>query len=270
MAFALAVLALGGATSARAEAPEGAYTIPFSDGAGLAVPSGGSEACATARGIETCLALPLETGVFGTMVSPEDPNTLQLSIASPDVSSNLVVTRAVGLLSGTHRRPTAIVELGAQGTITEGTITSSARASSLLRCKLDPELADTLLCRGKLGLCVFNVGGDLLGCTTLPLATRLALVERTFDLELELATDADGVVTGSAFVRFGEDEGFPRGVTGKYDPRSDTASLKLEAFDNALGSKLVLKRVRFVAGGASGGRIVYRLAGQKGSVELPE
>ena len=60
----------------------------------------------------------------------------------------------------------------------------------------------------------------------------------------------------------------PRLVTGKYDARSDTATLKLVGFDAGVGNKMVMKRVTFSAGTLSGGRIVYQIYGQKGRIEL--
>jgi hypothetical protein len=269
-ALVFAAVWLCAAAASRAEEPAGAYTIPFLGDAALAVPAGGSSDCAEARGIETCLALPLKTNPVGTLTPPDDPNTLTFSVDSPEVTSDLIVTRVGGLLSGTNQKPKAVLEFGASGTVSEGGVTLNALASGSLRCKLDADLADTLACRGKATLCAFTANGDELGCTALPIATRLTLVERPFDLELDLSTDAKGVVTGDALVRFSEDQAMPRTVTGKYNSRNDTATLNLIGFDNGLGSMLTLKGVRFEDETGTGGKVVYKIASQKGAVKLAE
>jgi len=58
-------------------------------------------------------------------------------------------------------------------------------------------------------------------------------------------------------------------VTGKYDARRDSSSLRLAGLDAASRSKLRLSSLALSGGAATAGTLDYQIAGQKGRATLP-
>jgi len=259
------VVALG-ATRARAEAPQGVYTLAVSGAGALRVPTDGAEACRTARGIEVCATIVVETNTIGGLVTPDPQQRIgTLTLTGEALDGGLTLSRPLGTLSGTTQKPKAAFTFRAGGSVTEQGQPLDAAGSGKLKCAPDPALADALACRGRMVLCAFAETGAQLGCTALPVASQILLEEVPFELAFDLATDDAGVVTGTVDVVIGETSLLPRAVRGRYDARTDTVSFAASGFDAA--NKLTGKKVGFAEGAVHGGRIVYKIAGQKGLIE---
>jgi hypothetical protein len=270
--FALAVLLFAGL--ARAEAPTGEYAITIGGENALRVVSGGTEDCRTFRGIELCTVTNVETTVFGSMIETDtDPNAPrgddgQVDIEGPDVSGELPLELNIGFLGGSTRRPNATLVFDVfGGRVIDHGLALAAQGPAVLKCKPAVDSALALACSGvvQLRLLTAEVPPQRIADSRVPISSRLTLAERPFELELDLDTDADARVTGTAAVHF-EEGTLPRLVEGKYDARSDTATLALVGLDG----RMILKRVRFAGGTLHGGRLAHKLAGQKGVVDLPE
>jgi hypothetical protein len=252
---------------ARAEAPNGAYTIVADGESGLLVVEGGVEICVLIKGVEICTSTDLHTNALGGMKGVAGPaNDGQIDFTSPTLSADLPLELVAGTVFGAARKPQAAMLLSVVGgTVTENGSERVAGGLAGLRCKQDKNVVTAMFCLGRLDLSSFADSGELISRTVLQIATALTLVERPFALDLELETSEKGIVTGTAGVVFEEPAAtLPRLVIGKYDAKSDTVNLKVDGFDFGI-AKMVMKRVTFADGTATGGRILYRISGQKGA-----
>ena len=267
LCFTLCFAAL--AALARAEAPQGEYTVSGADSGALSFPVGGPEECATVRGVEICttVASTVKSNVVGrigdtnTAESPPPPGSIVFD--GPSLSGTLEIRALGGILSGTTRKPKAVLELFADGNITDGAAAVKAVARGRVRCKVDPATPASLVCRGRAALSTSSINNQPIAVVLIPLALRFDLVAEPFDLELSLATDDEGAITGTADVAFASDATLPRHVVGRYDAARDVATLELIGFDTALGSKLTLKDAHFAGGAATGGKLDFKIAGEK-------
>lgn len=264
----LALLVALAASGARAEAPQGVYTLAVSGAGALRVPSDGAEGCRSARGIEVCTRIVVETNTLGGLVTPDLLQRIgTMTLTGEAIDGGLTLSRPVGTLSGTTQKPKAALSFRAGGSVTEQGQPLDAGGLGKLKCAPDPTTADALACRGRVVLCAYAETGAQLGCTALRVASQILLQEVPFGLEFDLATDDAGVVTGTVGVVFGESTVLPRALKGRYDARTDSVSFVASGFDAA--NKLTGKKVGFTEGAVHGGRIVYKIAGQKGAIAPP-
>ncbi len=264
-------------SSARAETPAGEYTIAVSEDDGLVFPSGVIE--------ELCVVDPADqeicvSGDVATDASGAVTGSAALILTGP-ISLDLALVLD-GRLAGSTLNPKAVIDFSAAGIAlvddpnqpTDPNLPPNpplefdVDGSGRMKCKLDLEDPEQLLCTGKARLCVFDEDGKKLGCDRLPFATPLDFVRTPFDIHLDLATDAKNVVAGDAEVLIGAAPVFAYTAKGKYKPTADTTNLKLASADTTVKTKIALKKVQLAGGAAGGGAVVFKIAGQKGAVLL--
>src|SRR5262245_10326765 len=251
----VAVLALCVA-SARAETPDGAYTIALDGDAALVVPTGDGELCADdGTGGQLCVSTHVSTNGNG-VVSGNGHVTDELQQISVDLD-------LAGTVSGTTAKPKlvlAFVAAGSAGGLDVG-------GKGKLKCS--PSGGGSVFdCQGKAKLCAFELGHKL-GCEKVPFATQVAYARQPFELDLDLQTVLQSTVTGDANAQIGAITVASYAVKGKYTASADASTLVLKCTDDAVKSKVALNKVVLAAGAPTAGTAVFKLMGQKGAVTLP-
>ena len=248
------------AARAWAEPPSGSYVIPIAPG--LVFPSGAAP--------ETCEVTSEGTVCFSTNVATDATGAVTGGGAitiDGTVTADIALTLD-GRVSGTTDKPKVKLGFLAAGTAMQGMTALDVRGKGKVKCALAAPGADALSCRGKLKLCAF-LGNQKVDCAKMPLEAQLAIERTLFEINLNLVTGLNGGLTGTANVDVGGPAIASYAAKGKYKASADTANAVLKGTSGSAKTKIVLKKVVFEAGSASSGQVVFKLAGQKGKVELP-
>jgi len=245
-------LALAWAANAGAEEPSGSYAIAIGALSGLVVPTGGAELCQDGVCVSTDVATDVDGAVTGSANIQVDGG------ATADIDLDLG-----GKLSGTTAKPKVQLAFLATGMADGFAIEGKGK----LKCAAGE--ADGLLdCTGKAKLCAFQLGQKL-GCQSLPFATQVAFVRQAFTLNLDLSTVLGSTVAGEANAQIGALTVASYTVKGKYKSAEDAATLALDSADPEQKTKVALKHVMLAGGVPTAGTALFKLMGQKGTVELP-
>jgi hypothetical protein len=250
------------AASARAEMPAGEYTIPIGGVNGLAFPVGDvPEECLTEDGAEVCFSASADTDASGH-VTGMGVITIDDGFNSADL--DLALDGAVG---GSTAKPKAALHVAVTGTGFIAGMDVTFSGVGRVKCKIDRLDPDSLFCKGKAKVCVFD-GGDRLGCEGLPFESSFPIERTPFDIQVVVATDMRNVVTGTGDVLIEDAPAYSYVAKGKYKPTADTTNLKLTGTDPAVKTKIGMKKMVLEAGGATSGTIAFKVAGQTGKVVI--
>jgi hypothetical protein len=171
-----------------------------------------------------------------------------------------------GKVSGTVTKPNAQLALSFTGPVAVLGVTGDAKGSLRLRCGPSEGLGSALLdCKGSAKVCA-EARGKGHACGTAQTTTTLATIGGDWTLVLDLATDENGAITGSAVAALGTTEAPEFVVTGKYDARKDVSTLKFTAV-SPLVQKLVKLSLKNFAPGASG-TLRFKIGGMTGAADL--
>jgi hypothetical protein len=267
----LLLLACGLTSFAAAEPPAGAYAIEVGAADGLVLPAGTFDESGPGPDGLVGFAGEYETSVAGAITG-----SAGLTLDDPPFSLEAAL-ELEGQMAGSTLFPKASLTLVGTGSAAVPdpndpndpnlpTLEFDVEASGRMRCKLDLETLDQLLCKGKVRLCVFDDEGVKRGCENVRLAIPLAFDPVPFEIQLELATSESSEVTGSGAVVIDAAPAFAYTAVGRYKPSADTTNLKLASADPLLKTTVVLKKAVFGGGGATGGVALFKVAGQKGRV----
>lgn len=275
------LVALFCARPALAEPPAGAYTIDVASPE-IFVPAELAPTCFPFGFVEFCIdgfTAPLVVLGSGELESDayahvegdvEGEECVLDGEGVPLPSPQCLAGETPGSLSGSTRRPKALLEPSFSGPVSFGGIPLTALVDGRLRCRADSALA-TMLCRGSITLCAFEPSGRrrVIGCEREKVGLSLPLEGGGWQLRLVgLATDDEGVVTGTAEVELATGLIASYVAIGQYDDRKDRTTLRLVGTTDSVGSTLKLTGLELSSGGAASGRIVFRIAGQAGKVKL--
>jgi hypothetical protein len=256
MYLAVGLVCLFLATGARAETPDGAYSVDLGDGGNLAFPNGADEICEELDGTEGCITSDVATDANGAV-----NGSGTVVVTDPQGSLDLVYEIG-GQIGGTVAKPTAKLVLALDGTGEVGGLEIDVSGEGKVGCKLDPTDSSRLLCKAKVRMCGEAFGERFCDRTTFPIALPLERVPLTVALDLD--TDARGAVTGTAQVLVDGAPAFGYTAKGKYKETTDLVNLKLTGSDPADKTKLALKGAELEFGYAMTGEAKFRVAGQKG------
>jgi hypothetical protein len=245
-------LSLSWSPRAAAEVPSGGYTIAINGDSGLIVPTGEGEVCEGG----VCVSTDVTTNPNGIVSG--SGNVAINGGTTADIDLELV-----GRVSGTTAKPKLVLGFLAEGQANGVDVAGKGS----LKCALGSAPA-ALDCSGKAKLCAFQLGHKL-GCEKLPFATQVAFVRQPFELDLDLSTVLSETVTGEAGARIGAITIASYIVKGKYKAGDDASTLVLKSTDPGVKTKVSLKKVVLAAGAPTAGTAVFKLMGQKGTVELP-
>lgn len=254
-------LALTLSFSARAETPSGTYLIDVGGDQSISVPTEIESSCETADGVTLCIDGEISTDGSGAV------DGAALFELSGDLEGELEATLS-GVVRGSGAKTKVRLAMAVNGEVSSGGLTLDIAAKGRFKC-VENMAADGFLCRGKLRLCAFE-GGKKVGCESERLDLELGDSGGPWQLRLlGLETDASGAITGDAQVALSTGQILSYDVSGKYSSRKDTANLRLVGTGDAAGSVLALSKVAFEGGGITGGKLAFRIAGQKGKASLP-
>lgn len=246
---------------ARAEPPSGSYAIDHPAAPAIVVPAESQEPlCESTEGFTFCISGDLSTDGSGSV---SGDGLLEFTGEIEGVLAGAFSGKVIGA-AGEPRLSLTMEfagELWYQGEPFE--------AESTLRAKcVRDEQAGGFVCSGQQKVCLSYLGRRL-GCES---AQGFFVVEEQsggWTLALELATDERGNVSGSATVELASGGVLQYAVSGRYDARRDSSSLRLAELGTARGSKLRLGSVVLTGGTATAGSLDYQIAGQKGRATLP-
>jgi hypothetical protein len=262
-----AAILIGVASAAFAEPPSGNYVIEVGgEDLRLTLARGDAEVCETEPQGEVCITPTAWTdgggGVRGTGVltlTGELEGAIELSFTA--------------LQRGTLAKPVLKKpKIHGSGTISDGSISVDVRIDGRMKCKLDAAQPDQFTCKTKTRLCEV-VDLQERSCTSIRFPVHLAAEKAPpFHVNLALATDSAGVITGTAeaVVDVGEENAHP--VTfivtkGKYDASRDSSKIEFRPTVGYSYNDLALKAVVFEAGIATSGDMKFDL-GQKGRYRI--
>lgn len=260
---------------ARAEPPEGAYSLSIGGANGLALPVGETQPqCQfTPSGIVCVEKSDLATDTAGVV-------TGSATLTRPGNTELDLELALEGRVSGTTASPRVQLSFTATGTAMgpnnapppppgedppEERDTLGVTGDGRMSCRLTFPGSIRFLCVARARLCLLRDGVQL-DCLRFPFRALLRAARTPLAVELELATDASNRVTGDAQVRLGEREPIACDASGKYVPRKDESTLRLECSDAAAGAQLRLDKAVLADGGVTSGRLVFKVAGQKGKL----
>jgi len=247
------------ATVARAEMPSGAYTISVEGDSGLVLPSDDLVECS--EGI--CIDASMETSTTGAISGAGVMNGESEGVA---IDLSVVIG---GQVSGSTAKPKVTMSVQVDGTAEYGGMEFLVRGSGRAKCGLDRLDPSQLQCKGPLKLCVYD-GSKKLGCDSGPFFDTLIPLERVpFEIALDLATSEKNAITGTGEVSIDAMPALAYTAKGKYKPKSDTSSVKLAGVDRLAKTKIAVSKTVLAEGGASGGVLTFKIAGQKGKLTLP-
>jgi hypothetical protein len=258
------------AASAAADEPTGTFTIPMGGGSVPPAPGRLLVPTPTILGWVWC-SQPGDTVCTSAKVATDSSGALTGTgfVGLQGNLSGQVELALVGRMTGTLAHPEATLHFTAAGSATDGMAAVEIRGSGRLKCGSDP-LSGALgafNCETKTRLCAFE-GHHRTACFKLPpfgLGTEL----EPFSIQLDLETGANGAVTGIGSVEIAGVGTLGYTARGRYDSGADTTNLELTGTDPAEKTKLALRNVVLSAGSASAGTVVFKIAGQRGRVELP-
>jgi hypothetical protein len=269
--LALALLALAAASTARAERPAGDYTIAVDDPQ-IFVPvlsepnAPGPLGCATEQGVTLCVD---RTVSFFPMTNTSGGFAASvLGHVGGHLTPLLDLSGSIGgLVSGPPRKRTATFTLTLAGNVLYAGAPVLATMSGKGRCAAPATNPGPMACLARTNLCVTE-SRRVLGCVEHDLELSLPQEGGAWELRLvNLVTTNREEVTGTArVVLAGGEELLPRyAVNGKYDVRRDSANL---ALTGGLRTRIKLSRVELEAGAARAGTMTFRIANQRGRVDL--
>lgn len=256
-------LALSAPRLAAADPPSGSYTIEPPAEAGILVPAEAQAPdCDTVEGITICLSGQPTTdgsGVIG--------GDAQLDF-SGDVEGTLTGTFG-GTVSGAAGDPRVGLTMQLSGELYswweneffDVTVTQRSRC-------VRNEIVGGFYCLGPLRTCAYS-SGSRVGCGSVTAGFAVDEQSSAWQLGLELSTDERGAVTGTATVELETGLSLAYTVTGKYDARRGSSSLRLAGLGDAAKSKLRLSSAVLAGGTATAGTLDYQISGQKGRTTLP-
>jgi len=262
-AFLVLVLALSAPLRASADPPSGSYTIDLPAEPGILVPAEAQASyCETVEGITICLSGEPVTDGSGVI-----SGDAQLEF-SGEVEGTLTGSFG-GKVSGAagHPRVRLTMELTGEFYSWWENQTFDVQVTQRTRCVRD-EIAGGFYCQGPLRTCA-SFEGSRVGCGSVSSGFVVEEESAAWQLVLELSTDERGVVTGTATVELETGAVFAYTVTGKYDARRDSSSLRLVGLGEASRSKLRLSSAVLAGGTATAGTVDYQISGQKGRAILP-
>lgn len=252
------------ASLARAESPEGEYTLSVGGEAEIWQPDGFSESCEVVDGDELCFTIDASTDTAGGVTAA---GTLTLS---GSVTGELAIP-LTGNVSGASAKSKFTLTGPIDGQLTDGVIVLDVTGSATFKCKEDPFDAALFQCKPKLKLCAYYLGEkiDCQGIKGKSGETTVSAIGGPWELGLVLATDVAGNVTGVATAELASGQVLDFSATGKYNAKSDTSKLDLVGVGSGAGSRLKLSKLALAGGGAGAGKLkMSPLAGQKGKAVL--
>jgi hypothetical protein len=272
----LFVLVLGLASLAAAEPPAGGYSIAVGEADGLVLPSGAfPETCVDGPDGHVCLAGAYDSDATGALTG-----AAALTLDDPPFMLEAAFVLE-GQMAGSTLAPKAVLELEGMGSASIPDpndpndpnlppLEFDVEGTGRMKCKLDlAALEDRLLCKGKVRLCVFDGDGVKRGCENVRLLLPLEFESVPFEIQLDLATSESGQVSGEGAVLIDAAPPLAYTAAGRHKPSSDVTNLKLTGSDPLLKTYVKLKKTVLAGGGASGGVVLFKVAGQKGRVALP-
>lgn len=263
LAVSVLVLAVASPLRAGAEPPSGSYTIDVPAEPGIVVPAQARESyCEILEDITICLSGEPATDGSGAI-----RGDAQLEFTG-EVEGTLVGTFG-GKVSGPAGDPRVAFTMEFAGELYSWweNQTFDVQVTQRTRCIRD-EIAGGFYCQGPLRTCA-SFEGSRVGCGSVRAGFVVEEESAAWQLGLELATDGSGVVTGTATVELETGSVFAYTVTGKYDARRDSSSLRLTGLGDASRSKLRLSSAVLSGGTATAGTLDYQISGQKGRTILP-
>ena len=256
------VLALSVPQFAAAGPPSGSYTIDVPADPGIVVPAEAQASyCETVEGITICLSGEPATDGSGAI-----RGDAQLEFTG-EVEGTLAGTFG-GKVSGAAGDPRVAFTMEFAGQLYSWweNQTFDVQVTQRTKCIRD-EIAGGFYCQGPLRTCA-SFEGSRVGCGSVRAGFVVEEESAAWQLVLELATDERGVVTGTATVELETGSVFAYAVTGKYDARRDSSSLRLAGLGDASRSKLRLSSAVLSGGTATAGTLDYQISGQKGRTIL--
>ncbi|MEX2206632.1 MAG: hypothetical protein WEF50_10440 [Myxococcota bacterium] len=256
-----AVLAFSIPLAARAEPPSGAYAIQMGGDHAIFLPTEvGGQACESGGGVTVCFAGAISANPSG------DVTGSAIADFSGEVAGHLSATFS-GRVGGSTGDTQLRLAMRATGQVSSGGALLDVEARGRWHC-VDDTASRGFTCSGRMKRCVFD-GRHRLGCESEPSNLILSDDGGPWLLYLELATDAKGIVGGSAMVFLSTGTAVAYDLAGKYNSRTDTARLRLVGAGGAHRSTLELSKLALADGAVTAGELRYRIAGQRGSSLLP-
>jgi hypothetical protein len=176
-----------------------------------------------------------------------------------------------GQTSGTTKKRKAKVAFAGSGSAVLhddqlGDLTAPTTANGSLTCKHPSPHATEFECRGRVRMCfVDEMSGGRKFCDHLPMFAMFNAAGGPWTLGLSVATDPDGRVTGSATTTLANGAAQSHSVTGKYNAKKDTSTLKVRTLE--LGSKDKVDASKLLES-LDAGKLTFKIAGQTGKVTL--
>jgi hypothetical protein len=258
---------LGVASAAVAEPPSGNYVIEVGgEDMRLTLARGDAEVCEVEPQGEICVTTTAATGASGGVYGV---GVLTLTgELEGEIAFQFEASTRGTLAKPVLRKPT----IHGYGVISDGLISFDVQMFGRMKCKLDAAQPDEYACKAKTRLCAI-VEGQKIDCTSISYHVSLAAEKAPpFHVNLALATDSAGVITGTAeaIVDVGVENAHP--VTfivtkGKYDASRDSAKIDFRVSVGRSYNDLTLKAVVFEAGIATSGDMKFDL-GQKGRYRI--
>ncbi|HTO06287.1 MAG TPA: hypothetical protein VMR86_04445 [Myxococcota bacterium] len=251
------------AGAARAGAPSGSYTLRPPDDAEL-IDDPDFHACTVfiSPNIVACFKGHLVEDVFGSVSASDGEAWVQYQHLGPPFYATFPVTLS-GKMGGTFAHPQLKLPIRGSGTLQLGDDVGTGKGSVTLKCSRTPQ-AGLWGCRPtSMPFCV-DVPGVGKGCGVhkkiAGAAIRVKVSAWTFSFEL--ATDASNAVTGTATLDLDTGEHVDLVASGKYNPRSQSSSLRFVSTPVAGITFAITKLADTGPGSIPTGLLDYKLTGE--------
>lgn len=247
--------------AAGADQPSGSYWIAVGGEHAIVLPvEVGGPACQSGGGVTVCFSGALSAAASG------DVSGAALAEFSGDVAGSLAAT-FTGSVGGSAADTKLRLAMTMTGEVLSGGVTLDVEARGRWRC-VENATSRGFRCSGRMKRCLFDAGRRL-GCESEASELQLADAGGRWLLDLELATDENGIVGGSAVVYLSTGHMLAYELSGRYHAHSDTTKLRLVGVGEAQSSELELSKLSLSDGTATAGVLRYRIAGQRGRTLLP-
>jgi hypothetical protein len=253
------------AAAAYAGPPDGEYSVDVGGANEVWYPAGDNQLCDTRDGDTICIVTTgAATDGEGSVTSAGE-----LQIHFPGLLDGNMPMTSAGKLSGSTAKPTAKVALDASGLVTFHDVTDidvQMTAAGKFACANPLPHAAEFNCKARVKLCVLFQGHRT--CSAGGLRMLLSAGGSSWLLFMALATDDSGVVTGTATATLANAASEAFTVTGKYNPKNDRSTLRLESTDPLSKNKATFGNLVVGPDIAISGKLAFVIAGEKGTEKI--
>lgn len=247
--------------AAFAEPPQGEFSVTVGGAAQLRLLDGETGPdCDNGLPTEICTSSSMHTDAAGDVTGTQ-------TLVSEGTSDGTIIF----VFNGTAKAQPGIAKskllFTPEGTLTTNGLVETASGQGKAFCRDDITTGDSFICDAKVRLCLESIFG--LECNRFFTSMIFAEQQAPWDLDLVLATDERGAITGSAVATLGNGVVIDFTVTGKYNAKKDESALSVKGLGAGIKSKVKVKRLAVNEEGVLvAGRLKFKIAGQVGAFEI--